>query len=358
VIRDDHPLGPTSFRIALEQSSNVVFASASQMLDDRRFYRYVRDFGFGIPTGIDLRGEVRGVLKRPNEFTLGTKQYMAHGYGMSCTALQMVNAYAALANGGEMMEPRLVRGILDPRGSVVNTFQPQRIRRVVSQATAQEVTNMLVGVVQRGTGTAAAIPGVRIAGKTGTSKQLIGGSYEQTSAYTATFVGYYPANKPRVAMIVLLDRPSTSIYGGVVSAPIFRRIVQKTMTMLKLDANVQKQIAASASADSVIVPDVRGLAPMTADTVLRSLGLAIERRIDSGIVFKQSPSPGTRVERGTNINITLAPRGVSSYPDVRGMLLRRAITILHEAGYEVRIRGSGTVTQQQWSGNTCTLLAM
>ncbi len=357
-IRDDHPLGATSFSIALQQSSNVVFASASRLLDDRTFYKYVRDFGFGIPTGIDLKGEVRGVLRRPNQFEFGTKLFMAHGYGLTCTALQMLNAYAAIANDGVMMEPRLVRGILEPDGSVAAEYAPQRIRQVISAETANKVTEMLVGVVQHGTGTAASIPGVRIAGKTGTSKQLVDGSYAQKSAYTASFVGFYPAQNPRVVMIVLLDRPTTSIYGGTVSAPIFRRIVQKTMTMLNLDANVQQYIAASASADTVIVPDVRGLHPSTADTILQALGLKVSTRADTGIILKQAPLPGTRTERGSLVNVTLTSRTTDALPDVRGMMLRKAVTILNQAGYEVRIQGSGRVTKQIWSGRTCTLIAL
>lgn len=355
-IRDDHPLNATSFRIALEQSSNVVFASSSRLLDNRTFYKYVRDFGLGIPTGIDLPGEVRGNLKRPPEFETYSKLYMAFGYGLSCTALQMVNAYAAIANGGEMMEPRCVKGIRDANGKQVKEYSPQRIRRVISKETATDLTNMLVGVVERGTGSNAKIPGVMIAGKTGTAQQLVAGEYSQ-KAYTASFVGFYPANAPRVAMIVMLDRPTTNIYGGTASAPIFKRIVQKTMTMLQLDATTIENIAASKSADSVVVPDVRGLAIATADTILSRLGLVLSSTTDEGVVLTQEPHASQIVERETKINVTLVPRNSPSQPDVRGMLLRRAITILHEGGFEVKIKGKGTVVEQQWSGKQCTLIA-
>ena len=266
-IRDDHPVGQTTFSGAMEQSSNVVFAKSVSALDDRVYYKYVRDFGFGIPSGIDLPGEVRGRLKRPNEFDATTKTYMAFGYQLSATALQMVNAYAAIANGGVMMEPRIVQSVIAADGSILRENKPMRIRRVISEQTAKLLTDMLVGVVERGTGSEARIPGVRIAGKTGTAQQLVDGAYG-TSSYTASFVGFYPAEAPRVAMIVMLDRPTTSIYGGSTAAPIFRRIVQKTMTMLALDDNTRTRIAASADADSVFVPDVRGLDPLTADTVL------------------------------------------------------------------------------------------
>jgi len=356
VIKDDHPLGVSSFQIALEQSSNIVFAQSSKLLDDRTYYRYVRDFGFGIPTGIDLPGEVRGRLKRPNEFDATTKLFMAYGYEMSATALQMLNAYATVANGGVMMQPHVVKSIVSPSGEVIQQNEPQQIRRVISEQTASLLSNMLVGVVQNGTGQHAKIQGVRIAGKTGTAQQLVDGVYSK-EAYTASFIGFYPADKPRIAMIVMLDRPTASIYGGSTAAPIFKRIVQKTMMMLQLESSVQKSIAASAAADSVVVPDVRGLHPETADTILSRLGLRIAPDRDSGFVLKQWPEAGRRVERGQHVNVTVSNQHPGAKPDVVGFTLRRAVSVLNGAGFEVKLQGSGRVVRQEWTGNTCTLVA-
>jgi cell division protein FtsI (penicillin-binding protein 3) len=356
-VKDDHPVGRTTFRGALEQSSNVVFATLAKKLDDRVYYKYVRDFGFGIPSGVDLPGEVRGRLKRPREFDATTKLYMSFGYELSATALQVVDAYAAIANGGVLMQPRIVKNILASDGSVVQEIEPQQIRRVVSEQTAKLLTDMLVSVVERGTGQEANIPGVRIAGKTGTAQQLTQGAYDRRN-YTASFVGFYPADRPRVAMIVMLDRPTTSIYGGTTAAPIFRRIVQKTMTMLQLDAQTQKNIAASAEADTVIVPDVRGLTLATADSVLRRLGLRAEMASGEGLVLRQDPATGSRRERGSAVRVEGQPaQGTVHRPDVIGFPLRRAVTVLHAAGYEVRIRGSGKVVRTEWSDSTCTIIA-
>lgn len=366
-IRDDHPVGQTTFSGAMEQSSNVVFAKSVSALDDRVYYKYVRDFGFGIPSGIDLPGEVRGRLKRPNEFDATTKTYMAFGYQLSATALQMVNAYATIANGGVMMEPRIVQRVIAADGSILRENKPMRIRRVVSEQTAKLLTDMLVGVVERGTGSEARIPGVRIAGKTGTAQQLVDGAYG-TSSYTASFVGFYPAEAPRVAMIVMLDRPTKSIYGGSTAAPIFRRIVQKTMTMLALDDNTRTRIAASADADSVFVPDVRGLDPLTADTVLQRLGLRLADEHPADVlIVQQRPEPGVRVERSTAVSThvqtsrkpgdTTTVATPANRPNVVGMPLRRAITVIHASGYDVRIHGTGKVVSQEWRGNVCILSA-
>jgi len=359
VIRDDHPVGQVTFAEAMEQSSNIVFATSTRLLNDRVYYKYVRDFGFGIPTGIDLPGEVRGRLKRPNEFDASTKMFMAYGYELNATALQMVNAYATIANKGVMMQPHIVKAFCAPDGTPEREIRPQMVRRVVGEQTARLLTEMLVGVVERGTGKEAHIPGVRIAGKTGTAQQLENGTYSK-KAYTASFVGFFPADNPRVAMIVMLDRPTVSIYGGSTAAPIYRRIVQKTMTMLALDPQTRDRIAASASADTVVVPDVRGLDMRTADTVLQRLGLKIGTADTStGIVLRQIPERGKRVERGSAVTVeqqASAPAAMVR-PDVRGFPLRRAVTALHSAGFDVRIRGSGKVVEQQWNGNTCVLIA-
>ena len=357
-IRDDHPVGQTTFHVAMEQSSNVVFATLARKLDDRVYYKYVRDFGFGIPTGLDLPGEVRGRLKKPSEFDATSKLYMSFGYELSATALQVVNAYAAIANGGVLMQPRVVKSILNDDVSVQTAFAPQRIRHVVSEQTARTLADILVGVVERGTGKEAHIPGVRIAGKTGTAQQLTDGAYSRQN-YTASFVGFYPADQPRVAMIVMLDRPTLSIYGGGTAAPIFKRIVQKTMTMLQLDAGTQKNIAASAQADTVIIPDIRGLTQETADSVLRRLGLRTDMTSGAGVITKQEPPAGTRRERGTVVVVYGQPQqgSTTQRPDVVGFPLRRAVTVLHAAGFEVKIKGSGRVTQQQWVGTTCVIVA-
>lgn len=357
VIKDDHPVGQTTFQGALEQSSNVVFATLAKRLDDRVFYKYVRDFGFGIPTGIDLPGEVRGRLKRPNEFDVSTKSYMAFGYEVSATALQVLCAYAAIANNGVLMQPRVIRAVMNDRNDEMSEMPPQKVRQVIREETAQQLKEMLVAVVEKGTATQAGIPGVRIAGKTGTAQQLTNGEYDRKN-YTASFVGYYPADKPRVAMIVMLDRPTASIYGGQTAAPIFRRIVQKTMTMLKLDVSTQERIAESRVSDSVVVPDVRGLAYETADSVLHRLGLGLDTVGAGPLVLRQFPTQGTRVERGSSVRGEFQQlTNTVSRPVVVGFSLRKAITVLHAAGYEVRVRGSGKVVQQEWSNKTCILIA-
>jgi len=355
IVKDDHPVGQTTFQGALEQSSNVVFATLARKLDDRVFYKYVRDFGFGIPSGIDLPGEVRGRLKRPNEFDASTKMYMSFGYEVSATPLQVLSAYAAIANEGVLMQPRIVKAITARDGSIINQITPQRVRQVIRAETARTLTDMLVGVVDNGTGKRAAIPGVRIAGKTGTAQAYTQGAYDRKN-YRASFVGFYPADKPRVAMMVILENPTNDIYGGSTAAPVFHRIVQKTMTMLKLDVRTQKTISALPSTDTVVVPDVRGLSQTSADSVLERLGLKANRVGSTGLIMHQWPEPGSRLVRGSSVRTTLrvAASG-SARPSVVGFSMRKAITVIHAAGFEVRVNGSGKVTRQEWIDSTCVI---
>jgi cell division protein FtsI/penicillin-binding protein 2 len=175
-IRDDHPIGKVTFREALEQSSNVIFAQVGEKLNQNKFYKYVRDFGFGNTLGIDFIGEEQGTVPKREEFKPFVRRYISHGYNLTATPLQMANAYATVANNGVMMKPHLVKAILNSNGEILEKFDNQKVRRVVSERTAKIIADMMTGVVEKGTGKRAKIKGLKIAGKTGTAQQLVNGS--------------------------------------------------------------------------------------------------------------------------------------------------------------------------------------
>ncbi len=227
-ITDTHEYGIITFREALEKSSNISFAKISDKLDKRRFYKYLRDFGIGNYTGIDLPGEVRGVLHTPATWQENSKRYMAFGYELTATPIQMATAYAAVANMGILMKPYIVAKRESENGTTVT--EPQEIRRVVSEQTCRTLINIMEGVVDSGTGTLVRIPGVRIAGKTGTAQQLVGGHWSKEH-YTSSFTGFFPAEKPEYLISVILRSPKNGYYGGVVSGPIFREIAMNILEM-------------------------------------------------------------------------------------------------------------------------------
>lgn len=353
IIRDDHPLKVTSFRTAFEESSNIVFAKVASRLPAPRFYKYVRDFGFGIISGIDLPGEARGEVKKPNEFSEGTQEFMAFGYQLAVTPLQLVTACAAIANGGVMMKPHLLKRRISKDQEVIEEVIPQEIRQVVSRETADSVRALMEGVVQHGTGKEARVDGLRIAGKTGTAQQLSNGSYSKEK-YNASFVGFFPADDPQVALLVLLDSPTNGYYGGQVAAPIFREIARRIMGVGTTPVEPQFQMAASDTiatryVGSAVVhaPELRGIEADAAGEIARKLGFRVIRRGAGNLVMTQSPMPGMAIEhRGILVLETEAPQTVGVLPDLRGLPLRRALNILNACRAKPKVAGSGMVQGQ------------
>lgn len=369
-VKDTHPLGKITFRQALEQSSNIVFAKQTGKIPDGKFYKYARDFGFGVASGIDLPGEVAGVLKKPWQFDNTTKMFMGYGYELSASALQIVNAYAAIANGGIMMKPYIIKEVFSDDGKVLQLTKPQIIRRVISKETATTLADILRGVTERGTGTEADVKGLDVAGKTGTAQQVIGGKYSK-EAYTASFVGFFSVSTPRLAMIIMLDRPKTDIYGGKTAAPIFRRIAERWAGTIGVEPTATVQNTYSTANDTTLMPELRGLTEKEARELLHRNGLRMNEP-SAGIIISQSIAAGMKAEHGKEIAVQTQAMfrdtpAVSAQksdktvlrPDVRGIPIRRALTILHNAGIPVKVFGSGKVVRQTWSDNSksqsCTI---
>jgi cell division protein FtsI (penicillin-binding protein 3) len=357
-IRDDHPLGVVTFRQAFEMSSNIVFSTIANNMSSNIFYKYIRDFGFGLTLGIDFPGEVPGAIKKPAELDEASKRYIGHGYGVSVTPLQVLCTYAAVANGGTLMKPYLVKELIESNGDVSETFEPQKIRRVISEGTAATLRDMLTGVVERGTGVNARIKGLKIAGKTGTSQQYEDTAYSKKN-YNASFVGFFPADIPSVAMIVLIDKPKNTIYGGSAAAPIFRNIVQKWISIHPSTKNGNKEIQQSEN-KTVVMPDLKGVRVQEARSVLSLYNLKLTGEYpENEIIIDQNPKPGFKIAQNSNITISIKQLNKdnkntdqSIKPVVIGMSLRRAIDVLHNAGFKVRINGKGYVKEQNWEIST------
>lgn len=343
-IHDDHPIGKANFAEAFEQSSNIIFSKIAAQTPDNVFYKYMRDFGFGMKLGIDLKGEQTGLIRKPGSFNELTKRYMGFGHSISATALQICNAYAAVANGGLLMRPYLVWKTLDYKGDLVELRQPRAIRRVVSKDIADTLKKLLVRVVEDGTGKNARIKNMKIAGKTGTSQQFVGGAYSRED-YTASFVGFFPAENPKVALIVLLDRPQKSIYGGTAAAPIFRKIALRwTSTAPEYWSDENNE---TDSSETVIVPSIIGFYGDRAAEVARSNNLNLANYQKDKPVKTQKPKPGASVKPGSAIEAGYLDDGDGKIPNVRGLTTRRAANLLQNAGIKVKIDGSGVVRSQR-----------
>ncbi len=350
-IRDTHQYDWLTFEEAIEFSSNIVMAKVSKQIGPEQLYRQARDYGFGVLSGIDLPGEVRGRLKKPNEWSRTTLQSLSYGYEVGVTPLQIACAYTVVANGGVFMKPSIVAAVRNSSGEIVAEQKMQKIRRVVSTETARLLTQAFEATVEQGTAKEVYIHGVRIAGKTGTSRKLVEGQYS-TSNYTASFVGFFPVEDPQVVCLVMMDNPrARGYYGGSTSGPIFRAIAERViMTSPRFSSPPVAQTARQENT-TVIVPDVRTLRPGLAQKMLAGEGLGVQFFGKGEVVLRQSPEAGKRMEKGEPVTLVLKndedqQSGTVVVPDVRGMSVRRALNRLVVDEFGVSVRGSGVVQQQ------------
>ncbi len=334
-LRDVHGMGWVSVAGALQHSSNIALAKLSRRLEPEAQYEYLRAFGFGVPTTITYPSESPGRLRRPAQWSKYSQASLAIGYEISVTPLQMVMAYATIANGGVLMEPRLVREIRSRDARVEQHLEPRVVRRVVPERVAHDIRKVLIDVVNTGTGGNAALGPYAVAGKTGTARSFRAGHYESGS-YTASFAGFFPAEDPQLVFLVKLESPQGVYYGGVTAGPVTRATLGGALAAR--NTPLDKRAVATAAPP-----------PLTTRELGPSAVAPVAKRPASGpFVFvlnagrpKAAPSaPGARV-----------------VPEVAGLSVRDAVRLLHAVGFRVQIVGSGVVTGLSVSGDRARVIA-
>lgn len=354
-LRDHDPLGNINFQQVIQKSSNVATAEIAMRLKPKVFYQYVRNLGFGSETQVDLSGEVAGSLKKPYDWSLVSLPWMSHGYEVLATPLQVAQAYSAFANKGIMMRPYVVDYIEDENGEVIFENEPTEIRRVAKESTLNKLLPVFESVVSdSGTGDAAQIDGLRIAGKTGTAKKVVDGRY--TNRYLASFIGFFPVEDPKYVCLIMLNEPKTSGYGGVVAAPIFR---ETTKRIAGLDNDIQRNLTkAEQDAEEIVrVPNMIGLEKNQSEFLLSELDIPFEIKGKNGYVTSQSIEGDSPIEPGKKIILTLSEtytqtdsasvdKGFAEVPELRGMNMRAANNLLGKLGFQTKMIGSGTVYAQ------------
>ncbi|MCH7723358.1 MAG: transpeptidase family protein [Bacteroidetes bacterium] len=327
-IKDTHKNNYLTVSGILEESSNIGISKLIQRLDDDTYYKYLRGFGFGTYTSITLPGGVKGILKKPNQWSKLTKTFMSFGYGVSVTPLQLIVAYSAIVNGGILYEPHILKSKTDKSGVVKYESSPIVIRRVISEETSARVKKILRRAVKNGTGHLADLEEISVGGKTGTSQQIINGKYSRQK-YHASFIGFFPADNPQLVCLVIVNSPQTEKYGGKVAAPIFKKIAERIINtdlknfqqrekynesktadehILKTFSNndnknkisnasyVQGNNELKKNFENNLMPDLKGRTVREALISLNLLGLKYDIR-GSGIVVSQSINPGIRVKQ-------------------------------------------------------------
>ena len=232
VFHDHKAYGLLSFSQILEFSSNVGAAKLGLRLGPQGLYEALRNFGFGSKSGIDLPGEIIGLVRDWRDWSGLSIGAISFGQEVGVTSIQILTAINAIANGGYRVRPSIVDRIIDENGDLVFARTPERTR-LTSPRTAEAVSNAFEGVVLRGTGKRAALEGYRAAGKTGTAQKIVGGQYSD-SKYVSSFIGFAPLPQPKITVLVQIDEPKGSHYGGDVSAPFFQKIAQETLMQLKI----------------------------------------------------------------------------------------------------------------------------
>lgn len=331
--------GTQDLETGLVNSCNPFFVTVGQTTGSKEFYKYFEAFGFSEKSGIDLPAEATPVAN-VTYYTgdrLGISELSSCSFGQTfqVSAIQMITAVSAIANGGHLMTPYIVKSMLDNDGNTVYNAEPQEKRQVISETTSKTVTSMMEEVVKRGTGKNAYIAGYRVAGKTGTSEKLI-----KDDEYIASFVGFAPANDPKIAVLIIIDEPQVYNHGGgAIAAPVANEVLEQSLRYLNVVPVYTDEELAQLSASA---PDVTGLSSTDAKRTLQNQGFG-SRVVGNGEkVLAQNPLGGHTLPKN-GVIILYTEGGTSStgtIPDLTGLSISEANHRAVNAGFNIRISGS------------------
>ncbi len=341
---DGRVFGNISFLEAMERSDNITFAKLSAEMGPERFHPYIQEFGFGSRSGVDFPGEISGMVATPR-ITGQALQWANTGFGqgIAVTPLQLLNALSAIANGGKLMKPYFVREIRDAQGRLVEKFEPEIIGNPVGFETATEVSQLLRSVVVNGNGNRAEVAGYYVAGKTGTAEVPQGGAYGEDRI--ASFVGFAPVDDPALAILVVLYKPRTdSPYGGVLAAPVFKEIMEESLEYL----GVKRRQEGQERTPLALVPNLSNFTREEAKARLTREGFLWTMEGGGTLVTAQSPRPGMRVPVQTTVHLFFYEQEVEDVevPDVIGLSMRDASSMLSDLGLRINVVGSGVAAEQ------------
>ena len=317
IINDSHNGNSTlTVRGILEQSSNVGISKLVRRIDDELYYKYIRGFGFGNYSSLELPGEAKGSLKNPTGWSPITKSFLSFGYELSVTPIQLISAYAVAINGGILYQPQITRRIMDNKGAVLIENLPKQIRTVISKETSDRMREYLRGVVEKGTGKAAKLDFISVGGKTGTSQKLVDGKYSK-SQYNSSFIGFFPVENPQILCLILVNSPERGKYGGAVAAPIFKEVAEKIVKsnekFFQSNQSIKQEKPELINSYSSINPESK-ITPVSNHTT---------KKIDNNYALKNN-----------------------LMPDLSNYSLRDALLFLSKLGLKYTVSGSGTVVAQ------------
>ena len=331
---------------ALQNSCNPVFVNLALRLGTQRMYQYMRAFGLGVKTGIDLPGENAGIVINSRYVKNVDLARIGFGQSVAVTPIQLITAFSSVVNGGRLMKPYIVDAVLDEEGNVVQRTAVQVVSNPISAETSETMRGLLEQVVSEGGGKNAYIEGYRVGGKTGTAQVYIDGKVSR-DVHIGSFIGFAPADQPRFAILVIVDAADVPVdYGGTTAAPFARMVIEDTLAYLGYKK------AGEAEQKKVTVPNLIGKTVSEAEKLLRSLPLKAETDGVSDIVTAQMPPEGAALYAGGQVMLYTAdqqaatPEVMAAVPDVLGMSVVEASRTLRYRGFDLNLIGSGVAVKQ------------
>lgn len=320
-IHDQKKHGWLTFQKILKYSSNIGASKVGEKMGKERLYRYICAFGFGEKTKVGLPGEGRGIVHHPRYWPPVVLDTISFGQGIAVTGIQLMTAFSAIANGGMLMKPTIVERITDEKGETVQSFQPQAVRRVISEETAKRLSALLKATTEKGgTGEGAVPSGYEVAGKTGTAQKVesLFGEYSEDRFHSG-FMGFAPVEDPKIALVIVIDEPQGSRTGGAVAAPVFKGIMEKILPYLNVHPKgtlmvkgtsdllsrpetpatepLIDAVKVSKGIRKIVMPDLAGLPKRKALSRIEGKGLIVKVS-GNGRVVEQTPKAGTVIEKG------------------------------------------------------------
>lgn len=333
-IHDVHGHKSLSFKNVFVKSSNIGASKIASAVGEMKLYSYIRAFGFGEKTNCGLPGETAGLLRKPDDWSKLSIYTLSFGQGIAVNAVQLISAFSAIANGGVLMQPMIVKAIVNSNGNVLKVFKPQETRRVVSGETAGMLSNILTGVVEEGTGQRAALPGYSVAGKTGTAQKIAEDGTYSHSKFVSSFIGYAPAKHPCITVLVLVDEPAGKpwqCYGGSVAGPVFGKIAARSLKYLGIPPDgIRKKSFEN---------------PILASKPERKKGVCGFLAIKNNKYYRGQAHYG----KGNYLALEGSCEPVTAsvcMPDLSGMTMRQVVRTLDPYELTIKFQGSGIAVGQ------------
>ncbi|WBW49272.1 penicillin-binding transpeptidase domain-containing protein [Peptoniphilus equinus] len=338
--------GKKTMEQAMIESCNVTLINMANELGKDSFLNYIKSFGFGERTGIDLPAEAVGTVpKKASDISGVNLATMSYGHGVAVTPIQLINSFTAIVNGGDLLTPKIADSLEDRSGNVIKKFEPQIKRKIISEQTSQQMLDILYKVVEEGTGKKARVEGYKIGGKTGTAYiPSEAGGYED--AYISSFLGVAPVDNPEISVLVVVQKPVGNFYAATVAAPAAGEVFEKTLEHL----GVKREVKEATDGEAVSVPNLMNRLVSDAGRELVDLGLKFNTNVedlsDASVVVKQTPNPETVVSQGSIVDLFVSTKEAPIMPDLTGMSKKEAQQVLKDLDVSYNMKGEGYVVDQ------------